>query len=291
MNTKTDLRPIIELNIAVLFISTSGFLGRYIDLPVPVVTGLRAAIAVGCILCFTLWQKANLNLQKKDRFTVLFSGVLMAGHWITYFYALKLSNVAIGMLSLFTFPVITVFLEPILLKTPFDKTNLFLGVLVLIGIYFLVPDFNIESTYLQAIALGILSAFCYALRNIIMKANVGRYQGAVLMVYQLLVIAVAMVPFYFLMDTSNVLATLPATLTLGILTTAIGHTFFLYTLKNFSTATASIMGSIQPIYGILLGILFLGEYPHWTTLIGGSFILASVGIASLKTFRTKPLQN
>lgn len=211
----------------------------------------------------------------------------MAGHWITYFYALKLSNVAIGMLSLFTFPVITVFLEPLLLKTHFDKINLLLGVLVLIGIYFLVPDFHVGSVYLQAIFLGMLSACCYALRNIIMKANVGRYQGSVLMVYQLSVIAVAMLPFYFLMDTSKVVATLPATLTLGILTTAIGHTFFLYTLKNFSTATASIMGSIQPIYGILLGVLFLGEYPHWTTLIGGSFILAAVGIASVKTFKSK----
>ena len=64
----------------------------------------------------------------------------MTTHWVTYFYALQWSNVAIGMLSLFTYPVITALLEPLILKTKFQKHHLILGFIVLIGVYFLAPD-------------------------------------------------------------------------------------------------------------------------------------------------------
>jgi len=47
----------------------------------------------------------------------------MGGHWITYFYALKLSNVAIGMLSLFAYPIFTALLEPFFIKVKFDSHN------------------------------------------------------------------------------------------------------------------------------------------------------------------------
>ena len=40
----------------------------------------------------------------------------MGAHWVTYFYALKLSNVALGVLSLYTFPIFTAILEPVFLK-------------------------------------------------------------------------------------------------------------------------------------------------------------------------------
>ena len=67
----------------------------------------------------------------------------MVAHWVTYFYALKLSNVAIGMLSMFTFPVMTALLEPFFTKQKINSIHIALALLVLIGIYFLVPDFSI----------------------------------------------------------------------------------------------------------------------------------------------------
>ena len=57
----------------------------------------------------------------------------MAVHWVTYFYALKLSNVALGVLSLYTFPIIIALLEPLFLKVKFDPIYILLGLMVLIG--------------------------------------------------------------------------------------------------------------------------------------------------------------
>lgn len=275
-------KNLLELNLAILFISTSGVLGRYIDLPSPITIGLRASLACLVLFLFCKWKKADLHLQTKDRKTVFVSGLLLGLHWTTYFYALQLSNVAIGMLSLFTFPAITAILEPIILQTKTLKIHLFLSILVLVGIYFLVPDFSLQNKQFKAVGFGVFSAFCYALRNIAMKSKIKHYDGSVLMVYQLLVIAIFWSPSFFILNGTNLLTYLPATVLLAILTTALGHTIFLYSLKNFSTTTASIISCTQPIYGILIALVVLREIPKLSTVLGGFIILSTVLIESIR---------
>lgn len=276
-----------QINLAVLFISTSGVLGRYIDLPTPIIIGLRALIGGLALYTFCRWRGFDLKIASKDTRTVLIGGALLGAHWLTYFYALKLSNVAIGMLSLFTFPAITAILEPMILKTKVIKTHLLLGATVLVGIYFLVPEFDLENDQLKAVGFGVLSAFCFSIRNIMMKTRVNQYNGSVLMTYQLFAITVILCPMIFVLDRSNILEFLPTTFLLAILTTAIGHTMLVYSLKHFSTASASIISSLQPVYGIILGIIFLQEYPKLTTLFGGLIIISSVAIESYRVNKAK----
>jgi len=285
MKKNQHLRNILELNLAMLFISTSGALGRYIDMPVPVIIGFRALIACLLLFGYCKWKGFSFSTASKDRSTIFLSGVLMGLHWITYFYSLKLSNVAIGMLSIFTYPVITALLEPILLKTKFQKIHLLLALLVLIGIYFLVPDLDFGNSYTKAVLLGVLSAICYSLRNIIMKTKVTDYNGSVLMWYQLVIVTVFLGPFLFMMNSSGITEQWLPTVTLALLTTAIGHTLFLQSFKRFSITTASIISSVQPVYGIIIGIIFLKEIPVLTTIIGGVLILTSVVIESIRTYK------
>ncbi|MBP2833968.1 DMT family transporter [Aquimarina sp. U1-2] len=284
MIKNVHVRDIIELNVAMICISTSGALGRYIDMPVPVIIGFRALLAGVLLFLFCKWKKVSFRTKSKDRPMIILSGILMGLHWITYFYALKLSNVAIGMLSIFTYPVITALLEPILLKTKFEKIHLLLTLLVLIGIYFLVPDLNFEDSYTKAVILGVISALCYALRNIIMKTKVGDYNGSVLMWYQLVVVSIVLFPFLCIADSSGIQEQWLPTLTLALLTTAIGHTLFLNSFKRFSITTASIISSVQPVYGIIIGMIFLNEIPVLSTIIGGVLILTSVVIESIRTY-------
>ncbi len=283
--TNQHLRNVLELNLAMLLISTSGALGRYIEMPVPVIIAFRAMFAGVLLFFYCKWRGISFQTGSKDRLTIILSGILMGVHWITYFYSLKLSNVAIGMLSIFTYPVITALLEPLLLKTKFQRIHLLLALLVLLGIYFLVPNLDFSHSYTQAVILGIISAICYSLRNLIMKTKVGSYNGSVLMWYQLVVVTIFLLPFIFIMDSSGIQDQWLPTLALALLTTAIGHTLFLESFKRFSITTASIISSVQPVYGIIIGMIFLGEIPVFSTVIGGVLILTSVIIESIRTFK------
>lgn len=275
----------IELNLSIVLISTSGALGRFIDVPAPLTICLRALLGGLVLYLFCRWKKTSFKVASKDSWTIIGGGVLFGLHWVTYFYALQLSNVAIGMLSLFTFPVITAILEPLILKTKILKSHLLLALLILVGIYFLVPEFNMENDHFKAVGFGVFSAFCYALRNIIMKAKVDKYSGSTLMFYQLLTIVALTLPLFFFLDTSTVVDFIPQIIVLGILTTAIGHTLLVHSFKNFSTVTASIISSLQPIYGVVFGMIFLHEYPQTTTIIGGTIIVSSVLVESIRVYR------
>ena len=120
-----------------VLISTSGALGRYITLP-PTYTILLRAILAGLFLyLFCKWRGIDLHLNTlvKNK-NIALSGLLMGAHWVTYFYSLQLSNVAIGLLSIYTHPIIASFLEPFLLRTRFQKIHVVLALLVLVGIFF-----------------------------------------------------------------------------------------------------------------------------------------------------------
>ncbi len=288
LDNKKHLVNILQLNLAVLFISTSGVLGRYIILHPAVTIFYRTLLASLIFYGFCRLRKIDLKIYGNlDLFKIILAGLLLGAHWITYFYSLQLSNVAIALLSLFTYPVMTSFLEPFILKSKFDKVHLALGLLVLGGIYFLSPDLDFDNDYFIAVLLGILSAVFYAVRNILMKREVEKYNGSSLMFYQITIVSIILLPVIFFSDFEPVLAQWQPLLLLAVLTTCIGHTLFLLSFKNFSITAASIMSSIQPVYGIILGVIFLNEIPGLNTVIGGLLIISAVIIESLISFKKK----
>jgi len=279
------LKNLLGLLLATFFISTSGVLGRYIAMPSEVIIFFRAAFAMIILFVFLKLKKEPLSLKSKDHFLpFLVSGVFMGIHWVTYFYALKLSNVAIGMLSLYTFPVLIAFLEPFFLKVKFDPIYIIFGILVLLGLYILSPEFTFESTTTIGVLFGLVSALCYAIRILILKRYVNQYNGVVLMFYQTVIISICLFPTLFFMDISGVQSQLPFLLLLAFLTTAIGHSLMVYSLQFFSASTTSIISSVQPIFGIILAFVFLHEMPTWNTFLGGSLILITI---ILEVFRKK----
>ncbi|GGW58446.1 hypothetical protein GCM10008085_07670 [Winogradskyella epiphytica] len=209
----------------------------------------------------------------------------MGAHWITYVYALKLSNVALSVLALFTYPIITALLEPLFSKVKLDPIHIILGLIILLGIYILAPEFSLENDHVLGILFGILSAFCYAIRTLILKQHVTNYNPTMLMFYQVVIISIVLIPVLFFMDSSNIKTQYPYVILLALLATAIGHTMFVNSLKHFKVSTASIIGSMQPVFGIIIAYLFLNEIPTMSTLAGGSLILATVVIESIRSRR------
>lgn len=284
MKLNSHFKNILLLNLAMLAISTSGPLGRAITMPPVTTIFWRAVATVFILLLYCRWHRHSLRIHsRRATLIIVGSGILLGLHWVTYFHALQLSNVAIGMLSLFTFPIFTAFIEPLLTKARFQPAHLFLGLLTLVGMYFLVPEIDPANTQFQAVGWGTLSAFCYALRNVLMKNQVTNYSGTVLMFYQIVVICLMLSPMLLFLGPGDIAQQWQPVLLLALLTTVVGHTLFLLSFKHFSITTASIMSCTQPIFGILLGAIFLKEYPSWNTYLGGGIILLVVVIESLRT--------
>lgn len=285
---RSSVKHLFELNLATVFISTSGALGKFIDMPTPVIIWWRCALGILFLFAYIRLRKIKFSLySKKEAATIIISGLLTGAHWITYFYALKLSNVAIGMLSLFSYPVITALMEPLFAKVRLDAIHILLGIMVLFGIFILAPEFDIESSHVKGIFFGLLSAVFYAIRILISKQLVAKYNGTLLMFYQLAILTIVLIPTLAFMDTSGIETEWPYVIILALVTTAIGHTMLIHSLKHFSGSTASIISSAQPVFGIIIAYIFLKEIPTTHTYVGGLIILSTVLIESLRSQRLK----
>jgi len=281
-------KALLQLNIGLIFLSTSGVLGRYITVDSILTTLMRAGIASLILIGFCIWIKTSFQIkEQRDRILIFISGVLLGAHWVTYFFALDYSNVAIALLSLYTYAGLTAIIEPLFLRTPFSKVDIFLSMIVFVGVLIMAPSFDINNSYTQAIIFGLLSSLFYALRNIAISIPAKKYDGSLLMVYQLIAMCVIMIPFLGFYDFTGAYTQLPWIILLALLTTAIGHTMFVKSLNQLNATTASLLSCIVPVYGILWAYLILGEVPSGRTLLGGTIIMSSVVFKTLQTSKSK----
>lgn len=282
-----ELKNFLELNLALLIIATSAPLGNYISLPPEISAWSRCFFAFIAVAVFCIITKVSLVYNYKKHTGVFALAALLQGiHWVTYFYALQMAGAGLGVISLFTFPIFTTLLEPLILKTKFNPKHLLLGLLVLVGLYILTPELSLGNQTSLGILFGILSAVFFATRNILMKKSVANYNASMLMFYQTGWIVVLAFPALFLLDWDfkHYQSQLPFLVFLGMVSTAIGHTIYVRAFQYFSATTASLFSCIQPLYVIVLAFFFLDEVPTVSTAIGGSVILSAV---ILETFISK----
>ena len=241
---------------------------------------LRSVIAFVLLSVVIKITRVSLAIDGPKQKYILLSGVFLAFHWTAYFYALQLSSVALGMLSMFTYPVITVILEPLYIKTKFKPVHILLSIIAFAGIYMLLPGFEISNHETLGIIVGTGSAFLYAIRNLILRKHATSVNGLVVIHRQLAVVILVTIPFLFFSSITmeSVQTFSVPILLLGVFTTAMGHSFFVKSLQFFSASTVSILSNFTPVVGILLGIIFLNEHPTGNTLLGGLMIMLSAVI-------------
>jgi len=99
----------------------------------------------------------------------------------------------------------------------------------------------------------------------------------------MLIVNLLLLPVLFISDLSNIQSQIPLLLLVALLTTAIGHIMLVIFFKYFSVTTACIIGSSQPVFGIIIAFIFVNKVPNVNTFIGGSLILETVVIESLRS--------
>jgi len=257
--------------------STSGVLGRYIQLDSTMATWWRCSIAAIALWFICKIAKIDLKIKSSsDLKKITIAGILLAVHFPTYFYSLDYSNVAIALLTLYTFPAFTAIIEPLFTKTPFKYIDLLLACCSLVGVMIMVPSFSLENEFSFAIILGLISSISYVFRNLILLEPAKIYPGSTLMFYQLVILSIVLSPFWLFIDGIPSKNDWQALLALALVTTVLGHTLFVMSLRKLNATTASLMSCLAPVLAICWAYLFLNEVPTTKTILGGIIILTTV---------------
>ncbi|CCQ11131.1 permease [Pseudoalteromonas luteoviolacea B = ATCC 29581] len=273
---RPEQQSLFLLHIAVLLFGGTALFSKLITLNALDITVYRTAIAGLTLFTLLLVQKKAIKLaQPRDYVTALILGIVVGLHWVTYFAGMQLAGVTIGIIAFFTYPVMTVFLEPIFAKSKPKIKDIISAAVVLFGIYLLVPEANLGNDVTLGIVSGVVSGALFALRNILQKRYFASYNGPHTMLYQTLIAACLLAAFVDVKPNQLSSEHLHLLFLAGIVFTALPHALFAQSLLNLSATTAGLISCLQPLYGTVLAFMLLAERPTLTTIIGGLLVVSA----------------
>lgn len=269
-------RDLVQIHIAVFLFGLAGLFGKLVAQPAVIIVLGRVFFGAIALLILYSYRGQSIRLkQRKDYLWFSLFGFILAVHWLTFFHSIQISSVAIGLLTYSTFPVFTAFLEPYFFKEKFLFRDLLLAIITFAGVVLVIPSFELGNEMTQGALWGIVSGATFAVLAILNRKHVADYQGSLIALYQDLVASLLLLPFFFIIQPKLSTMDWGLLVLLGFLFTAFAHTIFINGLQTVKAKTASVIASLEPVYGIIGAIILLSEIPSWQEVLGGVIILGT----------------
>ncbi|MBC3481789.1 DMT family transporter [Pseudomonas sp. SWRI77] len=279
MNHRTALGA---LHIGALFFGLTGVFGKLAASASPAIIVFgRAAFAVIALALFAQFARKGWHrLTGPDVRRLLLGGVLLAGHWVSFFIAVKVGGVAIATLGFTSFPAFTVILEGVLFRERIRRNEAVLVVLVCIGLVLVTPAFDLASQATGGLLWAMLSGLLFSLLSLTNRAGSGRLPAVQAALWQNLVVSLCLLPF----AASGLAAVTPMDWVwialLGIFCTGVAHSLFVASLAVIKARTAAVVFGMEPVYGIAVAWAVFAETPTMRMLLGGALIIFAIVLSS-----------
>lgn len=256
-------------------------LGALISLGAIPLVWFRMLLATVFIGIYVAFKRINLRVTKRLLITLIIAGGVIALHWVTFFMAIKVSNVSVTLATISTGAFFTAFLEPIFYKRKMVWYEIVFGLIVIAGLYII---FNVGAHYKLGILLALVSALLSAIFSLINGKLVQKLDSTVIGLYEISS-GVALITLYLLFNGDFSLEYFQLStsdwlymLLLSSVCTAFAIVASVKVMKLISPYTVMLTINLEPIYGIFLAYLIFGDAEKMSEgfYVGGAVILATV---------------
>jgi drug/metabolite transporter (DMT)-like permease len=149
-----------------------------------------------------------------------------------------------------------------------------IALVTLFGVSLVIPSLSLENQVTLGALWGVVSGLTFALLSVLNKKYVAHYSSRVISLYQFAGAALVLLPVVLRQKPVLDGRSLALLVLLGVVFTGISHTLFISGLKQVRAQTASVIASLEPVYGILATVVLIGEVPSLRELAGGAIILS-----------------
>lgn len=281
----SELLVLLTLNVAILLWGFSGLFGKWVDVDAYNLTFWRMAIAWAALAVFYIIRKKALIpvIDFQLTWKNVLCGVLLAAHWFFFFKVIQLSTVAMGIIFSASFVFMVAALEPLLLKI---KPNVAIIASAFVGSIALIVTLSAqaEASHLIIWVYGFLTAGCLAAISLLNRAILLGTNPIDCVTAQLFYGAAALVilgisPDFNLAFLSEV--NFGKVALLGILTTAIGHTIYFWSLRYITATKAGVLTLLEPAYAIVFAIIMFKEFPSAEMIIGSTIVICCAAVVGM----------
>ena len=221
------------------------------------------------------------------------AGVIIAAHWITFFHAIKISNVSVTLVCMSSGAFFASLLEPIFFKRKLLLAEVLLGTIVIAAIGMI---FSLRLDYAWGIITALTSAFLSALFSVINGKLTHKYEPELITFYELGSGWLAIT--FLLLFTGNLsFQSLPQVpmdwvylIILGTVCTAYPFIESVRVMKHLTPFTVVLTINMEPVYGIILAYFLLGSKEHMSPAFdGGALVIIAVLFANAWLQKRKKL--
>ena len=191
-------KALFQLHIAVFLAGFTAILGKLIHLNEGLLVWYRLLFTVVSLGLLMGYRKQLERIPSKEMAKIAGVGLIVALHWVAFYGSIKYSNVSVGLLCFSAIGFFTALIEPLILRHPVDVVELLLGLLVIVGIFFI---FQVDPHFKTGIVIGLVSALLGSLFPVLNKRILKRVSSENVTLYELsggfLVLSLLM-PLYLL---------------------------------------------------------------------------------------------
>jgi drug/metabolite transporter (DMT)-like permease len=283
----TRSRSLAEIHVAVFLFGFPGLFGKWLALPAPVIVFGRVLFACLALAAVMAARRAGgfRPASRRDLSLLILCGLVLAVHWTMFFKSVQVSSVAVGLLAYSSFPVFTAFLEPLLARERFEPRSLIYAVFCVLGIGLIVPGFDLSDAVVRGVLWGLGAGLTFAVLSVLNRSLASRHSSLTVAFYQDLFAGLFLLPAVLRTGLPRSGRDWALIAVLGVFCTAGAHTLFIKGMRGVGARTASILSSLEPVYGIVLAFVFLKESPSLRMLTGGALVLAAALAATIRARR------
>lgn len=284
MISTKNINQYLHLHFIVLLLGFTAILGALIKLPATELVWFRMLMAFGGLWMILFVLRIPLKLSPPEILRLLGIGVIVALHWITFFHAIKVSNVSVtlGVFASVTF--FTSILEPLMQKRRIFWLELLLGMVTILGIYII---FRFEFRFTEGIIFSLVSALLNALFAVFNRNISKRYHPGVISFYEMFGGFAFLSLFFLVTGQFDQGFALPSgtdlifLLILSLICTSYAFMAIVHILKSLSAYTVMLAINLEPVYGIILAWLI---FPKTEQMTPGFYLGAAVLVSAVLAY-------
>lgn len=273
---------LLAIHLGALMFGLAGIFGKLAATTPMMISAGRALFAVLALgLAALLWRTRSSTSPGLRQLALLgLGGLLLGGHWVSFFEAVNVSGVAIATLGFASFPAFTVLLEGLLFRERTQPFEYVMVGLVCLGLVLVTPEFDLASSATGGLLWAILSGFLFSLLSLLNRASAQGIDPVHAALYQNLAVFVCFMPLAWpALHGVRPMDWLWIAL-LGIFCTGLAHSLFVASLRVLKARTAAVIFALEPVYGILFAWWLFSEQPTLRMVAGGALIVGAIFISA-----------
>lgn len=269
----------ILLILVMLIWGSLGVFTRSIPISAVSLAFLRALIALPVLF-------VTMKIKKRDKIRFVWiipyvcSGILLGLGWLTLFYGFKHTSISSAVIIYNMCPIYVMLLAPLILKEAITKVQIGVIAFSFLGLVFIIGNNSVDGYGAMGLFFSALSGMMYAAIVIINRSIKNRLDNQLATFIQILSATMVLLPFAIVDGDIFILGKLERVsiiyiILLGILHTGVAYTMFFSVYQHMKSIEIVSYSFLEPLFGILFSVIFIGEKLSVMQIIGGILILGS----------------